>query len=110
MLEIVSNEINAVNGLGDGDGSGNGINWTDVIKTTLEVGGDVAETAIKEKNSGGSSSSGSSSDYSINLNTRDAGSNSKKNNNINNYLPWIIGGLGVLLLFGMMTMNNNNKK
>lgn len=108
MLEIVSNEINAVNGLGDGDGSGNGIDWTDVIKTSIEVGGDVAETAIKEKNSGGSSSSSSGSDYNIRLNTTGAGGTSNKKST-NDYLPWIIGGFGVLLIFGMMTMNNNKK-
>lgn len=108
MLEIVSNEINAVNGLGDGDGSGDGINWTEVLKTTIEVGGDVAETAIKEKNSGGSSSSGSGNDYRIRLNTTGAGGTSSKKST-NDYLPWIIGGLGVLLIFGMMTMNNNKK-
>lgn len=109
MLDIVNNEYNAVNGLGDSSdkqnidsdkgvsGDGSVINN---INETLKTAGDVAANIISASNSGKNNYSNGGYNYNNGYNTVPVNTNSK------DYLPWIIGGCAVLLLFGMMVMNN----
>lgn len=104
MLDIAKNEISTFNGLG-ADGQG----WQtaqDMINTTANAAANV----INAINSGNNNNS--SSDQQQNIPTRPAGNNNSNNNNnkqsdIMDYLPWIAGGLGLILL---ITVMSNNKK
>lgn len=115
MYEIAQTEIQAVNGIGDTPAepaAKSGVNWTDVIKTGLQVGGEVAETAI-EANNPKPNSSGNSSDNSAGYNpsTYSPGTinvTSKKTDT--DYMPWIIGGVAAVALIAVLMMGNNNKR
>lgn len=103
MLDIAKNEISSFNGLG-ADGQG----WQtaqDMINTTANAAANV----INAINSGNNNNS--SSDQQQYISTRPAGNNNSNSNNkqsdIMDYLPWIAGGLGLILL---ITVMSNNKK
>lgn len=127
MYDIANSEINSFNGLGGDDvpasvltpqsetptatTGGSGMDWTSIVNTGLQVGGQVAQTAINANHQGSSGSTttggnyagGNPSTYSPSTRTYGTTSESKTTD----YLPWIIGGVAVLGLF--MIMMNNKK-
>lgn len=117
MYDIAHEITHVYNGLGDtpdvmADGaSGSGIDWTSVINTGLNVGGQVANTAInanhQNSNTGSNYNAGyNPSTYSpstVNVSSGTSGRNNQQSTT--DYLPWIIGGCGVLALL-ILLMNN----
>lgn len=112
MYSIAQAEIQGFNG----DNSGQ---WIEILPDLVTATGGAASSIITASNSGGSSSSnqqqngggtivgGNSSTYSPGTRPLNTGTAKKEETN---YLPWIIGGVGALLLVGILVMNNNNKK
>lgn len=128
MYDIATTEINSFNGLGGDDvpasvltshsetpattggSTSSGMDWTSIVNTGLQVGGQVAQTAINANHQGSTSTTtggnyagGNPSTYSPS--TRNYGTTSSESKT--DYLPWIIGGVAVLGLF--MIMMNNKK-
>lgn len=103
MLDIARNEISSFNGLG-GDGSG-----LTTVMNTLDQATDMF-VKVNDSINKGKEGNNSSSDQSLNINTRNVGDDNKKkssDSDIMDYLPWIAGGLGLILL---ITVMSNNKK
>lgn len=113
MLEIANNEINAFNGLsGDDDGkvakdpnttggtSGDGSsNWVDDTVNLLNAGSNAFVSINDSLNHQGNSSQ---QQVNYNIGTRGASGNKKSDFDIMDYLPWMLGGLGAILLIGMI--------
>lgn len=113
MYEIAQTEIQAVNGIGDTPAepaaAKSSIDWTSVINTGLQVGGEVAQTAIDANNPKPNSSGSSNYNAGYNPSTYSPGSvNVSTKKQDTDYLPWIIGG-GVALL-GIVLLITNDKK
>lgn len=116
MYEI-ANEITATyNGLGDtpdvtADGNGNGIDWTSVINTGLNVGGSVANTAInanhQTSNTGNNYNAGGNPSTYMPSTVNIGNNSSNKKSNLDDYLPWIVGGCAA---FALLLILMNNKK
>lgn len=115
MYEIAQTEIQAVNGIGDTPAepaaAKSGIDWTSVINTGLQVGGEVAQTAIDANNPKPNSSGSSDNNAGYNPSTYSPGTinvTSKKKDT--DYMPWIIGGVAAVALIAVLMMGNNNKR
>lgn len=127
MYDIANTEINSFNGLGGDDvpasvltphsetatttggSTSSDIDWTSIVNTGLQVGGQVAQTAINANHQGSSGSTTTGGNYAggnpstYSPSTRTYGTTTSESKT--DYLPWIIGGVAVLGLF-MILMNN----
>lgn len=110
MYQIAANEIDAVNGLA---GENTAENWQivqDMITTSANAFATVNDSLNNNSSNQQQGSStivgGNPSTYSPNV--RPLTTTSKKEET--NYLPWIIGGVGVVLLLSMLVMSNNKKR
>lgn len=131
MLEIAANEINSFNGLsGDGDkanvnpnaqyqpgsgtsdsgtsGNGNGWQTAQNVADLVNQGADIFVKVNDSLNNNSSNNNNNGGYYASGINTRNVSGNSNNNNKETDYLPWILGGLGVIMLFGIMTMSKKN--
>ena len=114
MLEITNNEINAFHGLsGDDDGkvardpnatggtSGDGNGWT-TAQNIIDSTGNLLNAGANFANSLHSNNTGSNYNGGYNYNNYNPGTTNVKQSNTMDYLPWILGGLGAILLIGLI--------
>lgn len=109
MLDIAQNDINSVNGLAGDDvqkvakdpqGS-SGSNWSDTAQSWVNTLTNSFVTVNASLNHQGNSSSNSGDN--ININTTPGRTSNSSQSDIMDYLPWILGGLGAILLVAVVT-------
>ena len=104
MQTIVNNEIKAATGVGD-------LDWDSIINTAITTTPDIINAANSGKQNNSNSGSGSTvvggDPATVTPGTRPLNTTSSKSTA--DYLPWILGGAAVLLLFVMMSQQKSKK-